>query len=128
VKTYSLYRLKILSYMDGRHVFAQYGPIERRPIVTSRFTEGCKRTEQKETKDISTEVSEGSKGDIRKVPIAVVQPAAVCGSLFSLHLLFPHAYALDRSISNVSRGHLNFVTFANFCSSSFAVFLLCALL
>ena len=67
VKTYSLYRLKILSYMDGRHVFAQYGPIERRPIVTSRFTEGCKRTEQKETKDISTEVSEGSKGDIRKV-------------------------------------------------------------
>src|ERR1700739_3884390 len=63
-----------------------------------------------------------------KLPVAVVQPAAVCGSLFSLHLLFPHAYALDRSISNVSRGHLNFVTFANFCSSSFAAFLLCALL
>ena len=53
--------------MDGRHVFAQYGPIERRPIVTNRFTEGRKRTEQKETKEISTEVSEGSKGDIRKV-------------------------------------------------------------
>ena len=53
--------------VDGRHVFAEYGPIERRPIVTSRFTEGRKRTEQKETKEISTEVSEGSKGDIRKV-------------------------------------------------------------
>lgn len=47
VKTYSLHRLKILSYRGGRHVFAQYGPIEGRPIVTSRFTEGRKRSEQK---------------------------------------------------------------------------------
>src|ERR1700751_6457525 len=45
----------------------------------------------------------------------------LCGSLFSLHLLTPHGYALDKIISNVFRGHLNFVTFANFCSSSFAV-------
>jgi hypothetical protein len=50
--------------------------------------------------------------------------------LFSLHLLTPHGYALDKIISNVFRGHLNFVTFANFCRnflcfllfSSFAVF------
>jgi hypothetical protein len=52
----------------------------------------------------------------------------LCGSLFSLHLLTPHGNALDKIISNVFRGHLNFVTFANFCSSSFAVPLLCDLL
>jgi len=46
------------------------------------------------------------------------------GSLFSFHLLFPHGYALDKIISNVFRGHLNFVTFANFCSNSLFRFLL----
>jgi hypothetical protein len=48
----------------------------------------------------------------------------LCGSLFSLHLLFPHGYALDKIISNVFRGvtQLNFVTFANFCSNSFVSF------
>ena len=50
VKTYCLHRLKILSYRGGRHVFAQYDPIERRPIVTSIFTQGRKRSEQKEAK------------------------------------------------------------------------------
>jgi hypothetical protein len=52
VKTYSLHGLKILSKMSGRRLFAQYGPIERRPIVTSRFTEARKRSEQEETKEI----------------------------------------------------------------------------
>jgi hypothetical protein len=49
----------------------------------------------------------------------------LCGSLFSLHLLFPHGYALDKIISNVFRGvtHLNFVTFANFwCAKKAWVF------
>jgi hypothetical protein len=50
--------------------------------------------------------------------------------MFSLHLLTPHGYALDEIISNIFRGHPNFVTFANFCSNSFVSFnaLLCALL
>jgi len=42
VKTDPLYRLTILSKIGGRHVSAQHGPIERRPIVTIRFTEGRK--------------------------------------------------------------------------------------
>ena len=74
VRTYSLYRLKILSYMDGRHVFAQYGPIERRPIVTSRFTEGRKRTQQKEAKGFEQKLAKEAKVIFEKLPFAVVNP------------------------------------------------------
>ena len=91
VKTYSLHGLKILSQMSGRRVFALYGPIERRPIVTSRFTETRKRSEQKETKEFEQKETKltklkhlpsGSLGPsvsiVRTVsgPCRLVQPAA----------------------------------------------------
>jgi len=62
----------------GRHVSAQYGPIERRSMVTIRFTEGRKiNVTEGSEEEIRTEVNEVSKGKTSSFGKAFLQDTSL---------------------------------------------------
>jgi hypothetical protein len=96
------------------------------PLSRADSRKAAKELHRRKQREFAQKLAKEAKVILSKVDACCnryTRRAAV-RSLFSLHLLFPHGYALDKIISNVFRGvtHLNFVTFANFCSNSFVSF------